>query len=708
MSVVATNSYTLASGNGATSVFPFTFACRDPSQVAVYVNNVIQLSGFSVSLNSGFNGGTVSFTAAPAAGANIIIASDPSFMQPIAFENAGPYNPATVDDAFDIAAIRAIYLAGLLARAPLVPIGETIGPLPDKNTRPGHYYAWDADGNPTAATSTGGGDTSLRTDLAGTAGASLVGYPNGQSLQSVIRAPQTADVNYFVRTDGSDLNSGLINSPSGAFLTIQKAIDTAYNSLDFKKNKVIIHVADGTYSQPVSLMGRLQDARDSAAQPLQIIGNETTPANVVINPSTSYAVESQDHAYVLLAGLTLQNPTGILMMAAKYGMIEHRNCVLGACQNEKVMTFLHGTINAVGPTTVSGNCTSFVHATQDSVVSFSGQTITFSGSPVFSTYLWGINAAVVDVSSSTIVGTATGGITVHINGVLNVSSVTGKWTGGQAPLVETGGLIIAEDVQQYRTFYVRSDGDDTNDGMQNSAAHAFRTISGALTAIAKLPFDPIMWNATLSSSIVIQLSGPSLPATFNETVNLVDLKYSGCTIIGSETTPDNFVIAGLTDGVVATGTNTKFFIRGVKITAPGGWCLKAEQGAEISYENVDFGAANLGHVMAYRGGICIATGPYTITGAAPYHIRSYIGGVLDVSGQSVTLTGTLAFSSAFASAELLGCIKAGGSGGSFSGGTITGVRYSAVTNGAIDTGGGGASFFPGGTAGSTATGGQYT
>ena len=40
-------------------------------------------------------------------------------------------------------------------------------------------------------------------------------------------------------------------------------------------------------------------------------------------------------------------------------------------------------------------------------------------------------------------------------------------------------------------------------------------------------------------------------------------------------------------------------------------------------------------------------------------------------------------------------------------GSGTGQRYNASRNGVIDTGGGGASYFPGNSAGATATGAQY-
>lgn len=99
-------------GNGSTTVFPFTFAARLSGEVLPYVNDAAQLSGFTVALNANYQGGTVTFAAAPTAGAVILIQSNPAFTQGIAFENAGAFLPETVDEALDRSAIRDISLRG--------------------------------------------------------------------------------------------------------------------------------------------------------------------------------------------------------------------------------------------------------------------------------------------------------------------------------------------------------------------------------------------------------------------------------------------------------------------------------------------------------------------------------------------------------------------------------------------------------------------
>lgn len=113
MSVTAINASSGPfAGNGATTAFPFTFDAGSADEVAVLVDEVTQASGYTVALNAGGNGGTVTFSVAPVTGTEIFVRSDPSFEQPIAFANAGPFLAETHDEGLDQAARRDIYLLG--------------------------------------------------------------------------------------------------------------------------------------------------------------------------------------------------------------------------------------------------------------------------------------------------------------------------------------------------------------------------------------------------------------------------------------------------------------------------------------------------------------------------------------------------------------------------------------------------------------------
>jgi hypothetical protein len=284
--------------------------------------------------------------------------------------------------------------------------------------------------------------------------------------------------------------------------------------------------------------------------------------------------------------------------------------------------------------------------------------------------------------------------------MLNVSSTTGSYLGGTAPVFTDGGIIALEDLLQNRTIYVRPDGNDANDGMANTAARAFLTINAAVNYLSKLPYNPLFWTTAPDSGFNIQIAN----GTYAETINLRDVRAVGATIKGDEVTPGNVIINGVSDGLVAIGLSSKWFIRGVRITAAAGSCLRLEQGSVINYRNVEFGAATAPQIDVQSNSTAIADGNYSIIGAAPWHLYSRLGSVAQISNRTITVTGTPAFANAFVACEDVSLVRA--TSVTFSG-SATGKRYDVATNGVINTNGGGASYFPGGTAGTTATGGQY-
>lgn len=56
-----------------------------------------------------------------------------------------------------------------------------------------------------------------------------------------------ASTAYFVRSDGNDNNNGLVNSPSGAWLTLQHAMNYIANNLDIAGFTVVVNIGAGTF-----------------------------------------------------------------------------------------------------------------------------------------------------------------------------------------------------------------------------------------------------------------------------------------------------------------------------------------------------------------------------------------------------------------------------------------------------------------------------
>jgi hypothetical protein len=133
MTVAATNAFSVGTGNGSATVFPFSFRCQDEAEVSVYLDNVQQFSGFSVVLSTATEGGSVTFTTPPALGISVVIASTPAFSMFTALGDSGPFLPAVIDAANDASAIRDIFSrARSTARSRL----RSARPWPTSRARP--------------------------------------------------------------------------------------------------------------------------------------------------------------------------------------------------------------------------------------------------------------------------------------------------------------------------------------------------------------------------------------------------------------------------------------------------------------------------------------------------------------------------------------------------------------------------------------------
>lgn len=246
-----------------------------------------------------------------------------------------------------------------------------------------------------------------------------------------------------------------------------------------------------------------------------------------------------------------------------------------------------------------------------------------------------------------------------------------------------------------RTYYVRTDGSNGNDGLTNTADGAFLTLQGA-------------WD-TIKSAIDV--------AGYTVTIQIGDGTYSGqlalsgwigggqITVQGNASDNDAVVLShasairgGRYEGLV--------IVRYVKFTGTTVNIDLVFGPALLVFSNVNFAGAASYHVRANSTGTLIAfNGDYEISAGAGAHFATASGGAIQAfAAVTITVTGTPAFSVAFAFAEAVSSILVPLI--TFSG-SATGARYLARLNAVISSDGAGASYFPGDAGGSTATGGQY-
>lgn len=249
-----------------------------------------------------------------------------------------------------------------------------------------------------------------------------------------------------------------------------------------------------------------------------------------------------------------------------------------------------------------------------------------------------------------------------------------------------------------RTYYVRTDGSDSNDGLSNVSGGAFLTIQKAINVVAALDISIY--------TVTIQL-GNSGTWTAGATVIGPWVGTGSVILAGDATTPANTVISTATWGVLVQNGG-RLHVKNFKVQTSAVSGLSAQTGGQIkNLGGIEFGACAFAHWDARDQGIVYGdygTGAYKVSGGAQAHFYAATGGQHAIRATTITLTGTPAFSLGFAYLESLSI-------GQFDGltfsGSATGPRYGLTTNSVIQTYGAGASYFPGSSAGSVGTGGQY-
>ncbi|HWK97655.1 MAG TPA: DUF2793 domain-containing protein [Pseudolabrys sp.] len=249
-----------------------------------------------------------------------------------------------------------------------------------------------------------------------------------------------------------------------------------------------------------------------------------------------------------------------------------------------------------------------------------------------------------------------------------------------------------------RTYYVRGDGSDANNGLSNSAGGAFLTLQRAYNVIASS----------------LDLGGKTI------TVQIADGTYAGGLSVSQPWTGGGQLVvqgnAGVPSNVTVGTTGADCIsvtcplpgvlaIKDMKLTtAASGSCISHSGSGPLEYANLEFGAAATFHVvLGSKSAMVTASGNSTISGGAMAHWYNQ-SGFLACAGKTVTLTGTPAFSSNFAFVGALAVAYLHGN--TFSGGA-TGVRYGSVQNSMLYVGGAGANYLPGNAAGVTSGGGLY-
>jgi hypothetical protein len=260
-----------------------------------------------------------------------------------------------------------------------------------------------------------------------------------------VREKLAANRTYFVRSDGSDGNTGLVNSAGGAFLTIQKAVDVCASMLDFAGFTVTISIGAGTFSGAVVLKAMV-----GMAGPVSLVINGAGSSTIVSTSGATCFAADGPTVQGIIRNLKVQTASSGYCFdveggaSVRVGGIEFGSCAGSA----HMLAFGVGSSLAVeaGNFTISGGCSAgyFVFATLGALIEASaGGTITLTGTPAFVAFAEAENAT-IRIGHNTFSGSATGKrFEASVNGVIYSSGAGASYLPGNAAgTTATGGQYV--------------------------------------------------------------------------------------------------------------------------------------------------------------------------------------------------------------------------------------------------------------------------
>jgi len=221
-----------------------------------------------------------------------------------------------------------------------------------------------------------------------------------------------ADRTYYVRVDGSDSNSGLLNTAGGAFLTIQHALNWARDNIDANYHKVVVQVGPGTYSEAL-VVGNVIGVNEGGwpTKELCLRGNVADCSLTTIDSGASICVTGVGvHAAWLTEGFTLDSQTAWFESDASSRLYIGKNIGTGN-PTYGFISIYDSFIERVEAFTT--DCTSMTYmdyADYNSVIlAVSANTFTLSNVLALAgAFILSSSSSVVTIGNITFVGTATG------------------------------------------------------------------------------------------------------------------------------------------------------------------------------------------------------------------------------------------------------------------------------------------------------------
>jgi hypothetical protein len=259
-------------------------------------------------------------------------------------------------------------------------------------------------------------------------------------------------------------------------------------------------------------------------------------------------------------------------------------------------------------------------------------------------------------------------------------------------------LNVGEVLTGARTYYVRTDGSDSNTGLANTSGGAFLTIGHAIGVASRLNLNGYTLTisvgaGTFTGGIALQ----TVAGLFGPYQFVIEGAGTGSTTITSN---------NAYGGTVSAYTGGMGTIKNASITNSNanGFAVSAWNGGQIEIDGVSLSGGSTGCCIYSRGGGSKVTAASSFTIGANCDTCFYAleGGQISLNGITITY-GTRTFTNTVVAESLSYVFHYNVT----NSGTVTATRYSVNSNSVIQTYGGGATAIAGDVAGSASTGGIY-
>src|ERR1043166_7516276 len=205
-----------------------------------------------------------------------------------------------------------------------------------------------------------------------------------------------------------------------------------------------------------------------------------------------------------------------------------------------------------------------------------------------------------------------------------------KTYAGSAAAAAVAALGVLADT----TWYVRTDGNDANTGLANTAGGAFLTLQHAVDVVGAINLNG--HTATIQVADGTYAAGINRVAPFNNGNVIVQ---------GNTATPGNCIIS--TSGTCISTVGVNATIQGFKLTSSAGGLISANA-SQLTLGAMEYGSASGTQISLINQAGVSLTANYTISGGGVLHGSANRASVISYpSAITVTLTGTPAFSTAF-------------------------------------------------------------